>query len=1139
MINIKRLLYSLKRRFGTCMDFYRETDTVTNIETGLTTFNHCKFHIDDGIFLDQREGVRNPVNKILDQFAGMMDTYDVAILIDGNDFCDNYIPELNDYVIIENQRYEIQNIQEVDENESYFITLTEYVGSEIYEIHDVCINDKLTLFQIGQGVLTTVFDATFYDILTFTEQYTTDYMVFSGLEYNFSILDNLNLTQNLSASTDMLDTESMVQSFIFTDQVSINKIHNYSISDEINFSQTSAVSESSPTGISNSGYITQEGLIAVFAKNGINYTPFTVVTTSPTFYLNGSSTPLAVYGPFYANSAHNLPAVFYLPATPFLVTDSLKMTAPASWATTATGLTPAANLLTLQNSLGQPEPSMGSYSNVPVPGFNQPSSQWVMPVAAQVTAHGKPCYFSTHFPLANALLRSGTPSHVLTQDSNGHPLTISAAATLQPILPNSGGPGDGRLTPQATGIYTWEYDEKNPSNPMPVTLGSGQANVVVTPLGISGLVNPGTLIGGVLVGRKYQWNVTYISNTATNFYMNLMLTISKPTSASYPCPWTMTNEFFGDPSNQSRPTNPMQISANFAKWLTTPSGKTPTFIRWMQTGDCGSTGSVGSCVDPQDLSLDTNWVWGNQPAYQFNISSIDAYDPSVSPDTWWSQPWPNATTPGGGPTGLPYMLPSGYTTGPTGPATGWGVGRVVLSSPPYQLKSGQQILFANTSALTAIPCTNGNQANITVNLANYSPFIEVDQAGSFLFWFPHGFTNTTGQPGGINNVAGNNTITGGTLSLQIPISFALPYKAQCAITAQLPNTDYWANYPMAGTDATYAAIATKIFNTFPSVRLDGKQSTVYSEWSNENWNTAYPYWAFGFTNALGSLKAISNTFTANYEVAVLRAWQMHNIVQATANSMGWTGKLVRVFGSQQANPAETQVRINFINTYNTANPGNPIQVDAIAIAPYVPTGQISDSTLQQAAASIWNLNATPYQLTRGQWWDIFKHHTRLNTTDNGPTGIIAQQLNYIKQYIPVNDQPADFIPELIMYEGGLQNAIPVSTSGNSNTDNQISSDLIFDKTQKNWELGCYGSWQAQGYAKAMVFTLSDIRAPGNPGNFWPQTYFDCQPFGPGDGTGPNLITNTFQQNTGLGQDITNESVRLYSMNLWNDSVPVM
>ncbi len=152
MLSIKRLLYSLKRRFGTEIDFYQEVDTESNVLTGKRNTVRTKYSIPNGVFLDQNLLSTNPLNKILGQLTGMMDTSKVTVLFDAFDFEVPYIPTLSDYVIIHHQRYEISEINQVDNDQSYVLKLSEFAGSQLFEQFDILIKDKLTLVQPMQVV---------------------------------------------------------------------------------------------------------------------------------------------------------------------------------------------------------------------------------------------------------------------------------------------------------------------------------------------------------------------------------------------------------------------------------------------------------------------------------------------------------------------------------------------------------------------------------------------------------------------------------------------------------------------------------------------------------------------------------------------------------------------------------------------------------------------------------------------------------------------------------------------------------------------------------------------------------------------------------------------------------------------------
>jgi hypothetical protein len=147
MQSIKRLLYSLKRHYGTPIDFYQEIENQPDPTTGKKITSRIKYSIPLGIFIDQTLTLQNPLYRALKQLVGMLDVSKVNIFFDSNDLKSDYIPTIRDYVIIHNQRYEINSIRQVDNNQSYWLTLTEYKGSQLFQQYDILIKDKLTLVQ--------------------------------------------------------------------------------------------------------------------------------------------------------------------------------------------------------------------------------------------------------------------------------------------------------------------------------------------------------------------------------------------------------------------------------------------------------------------------------------------------------------------------------------------------------------------------------------------------------------------------------------------------------------------------------------------------------------------------------------------------------------------------------------------------------------------------------------------------------------------------------------------------------------------------------------------------------------------------------------------------------------------------------
>lgn len=218
MLSIERLLYSLKKRFGQSMDFYREIDSQPDIKTGIINQHRDKYHIEKGVFLDQILESRSPLTKILGQLTGVIDTFEVAILLDGYDFPKYFKPHLKDYVIIEHQRYEIKTIQEVDDRQSLYITLAEYKGSVTYEQKDLHVRDKLTIIQILKYVKNRVYEEDIVDELSLNGSFRI------GDHFHQYIDDNIDLVDGVEVNKKYMSTilQILNDQLEFTTTISTN-----------------------------------------------------------------------------------------------------------------------------------------------------------------------------------------------------------------------------------------------------------------------------------------------------------------------------------------------------------------------------------------------------------------------------------------------------------------------------------------------------------------------------------------------------------------------------------------------------------------------------------------------------------------------------------------------------------------------------------------------------------------------------------------------------------------------------------------------------------------------------------------------------------------------------------------------------
>lgn len=124
----RRVLYKLKRSYGTPVDYYKISSHDVNPETGVKTTVEDVIHIRRAIVLRARE-FRSFVydlafisaNKDFTE-GGFFDPEDRNIILDAKDLPKGFDPNTDDYLIVKNKRYDVSAIQTFEENSAFLIT---------------------------------------------------------------------------------------------------------------------------------------------------------------------------------------------------------------------------------------------------------------------------------------------------------------------------------------------------------------------------------------------------------------------------------------------------------------------------------------------------------------------------------------------------------------------------------------------------------------------------------------------------------------------------------------------------------------------------------------------------------------------------------------------------------------------------------------------------------------------------------------------------------------------------------------------------------------------------------------------------------------------------------------------------------
>jgi hypothetical protein len=362
--------------------------------------------------------------------------------------------------------------------------------------------------------------------------------------------------------------------------------------------------------------------------------------------------------------------------------DTVTYSAAAGMIVTGSGNSPLTTNVAMGNYSGQLEPGLAGACD-----FGLPDNQKTVKVGFVFGESNEVAATSAVMPNINWLKRAdrwtnGGGNGVGTARDDGKPLTIvgTATALIDDVTSN---PIDSTNYPGMVGTWTLVTDETNPANPMVMGL-TCNSNFTVTPLGTGGLVSAGTLTGGVLVGRVFQWTVT--RNSSTKYNMTLTLTA---TAGSGTHPFTLSdNTALFDPittaaysptpgvgpfPSRSNLLGPPQQVIN----LLTTSKANVSSIRF---GACQATGYGTSMVDACDLKNATEWSWNNSDTNNPNkpTGRRTLANPTIRTYATSSSAWPTWTgvcditiTNGG----------SGYTGATTASASGGSGSGCTLGTP--------------------------------------------------------------------------------------------------------------------------------------------------------------------------------------------------------------------------------------------------------------------------------------------------------------------------------------------------------------------------------------------------------------------------------------------------------------------------
>jgi hypothetical protein len=789
------------------------------------------------------------------------------------------------------------------------------------------------------------------------------------------------------------------------------------------------------------GYLCGDGLnIYLFATDATTgvLQEITGVTSQPTISDPGVELPV-VATTFWRSVAQDDPFVILQLEAALPATASLAFSAPAGWCTTADGAAPAATNQPLGNYSGGQEPGVGGFM---VGGVFKPMPPLAIPAKPTIqigynASWGAQGQSGSYYSLLKNSIHRGYWTGV-TLDQYARPVTMTSAPVGR-FLGNALSNGvDNRGIPAIPGVYTYVYNELNPTNPTPIAIS------ISAPTGGATLTNPsgriaGHVVNGIEYDVQYQFTLSYPA-PAVSYAITIVIEPTSPTG-SYPYPWTIQNDWLVPPNAKTgqaqliERTDPYDglpgrfaIDENALAWCSEP----PFAMRYNDT--IAGYDNLSSVRSPADLRNASDYQYLASRTLSATLSQAENYNLATNPQVWLADDLPGTLPIPGGPAPYAITPPEGSISYITfsGPTTGWVTG-LLATAKPHGFATGQlaQIQVGN------IIYTNGPSATQSVSTWCTSP-VFVTGPNSFAYTCWGGPTTAASMPGGINNVASTQTITG-SVSVSVPDAGSIPWEAAAAFS-QAVGAAHYLNIPILANDAAVTAIGNRTASSYVGAGL------VLCETGNETWSSPEIIICQAF-GALGALDDSPAGWINYYVEKAARNWSL------IAAAFGTRANQVQfVLCGQWTAPGICAAQVAKCNAMNAANPGSA-PLYGYGIAPY-PDINMNDPSML-VAVETWS---------RKQWLKLAEHHLRYNVTFN--TGSLYYQgfQAALKAYVPTAGQPAGFVPALFCYEYAVQIL-------GTNVSQQQTVDLDSDPERYWLEIAMILSLEYQGVSFANRYCL--------------------------------------------------------------------
>ena len=128
---IRRIIYTLKRRFGVQIKYYRPGDPVIDLKTGVVTQTFTTYTINRAIVGTGKEMMNNIYNIFSPGFptAAFFDQDIRVVLIDAADL--SITPDKKDHIQVNSERLEINEIHPPQNNRAYWFVCKAVKNAEL------------------------------------------------------------------------------------------------------------------------------------------------------------------------------------------------------------------------------------------------------------------------------------------------------------------------------------------------------------------------------------------------------------------------------------------------------------------------------------------------------------------------------------------------------------------------------------------------------------------------------------------------------------------------------------------------------------------------------------------------------------------------------------------------------------------------------------------------------------------------------------------------------------------------------------------------------------------------------------------------------------------------------------------------